>query len=83
MNVAFHPDVYKQLQQLPRTVFAAALSAIIALTHNPRPAGVKKLVGSRSDWRIRIGEYRIVYEIDDTSKTVTILGVAHRRDAYR
>jgi mRNA interferase RelE/StbE len=83
VNVAFHPDIYKQLQQLPRTVFAAALSAIIALTHNPRPAGVKKLVGSRSDWRIRIGEYRIVYEIDDTSKTVTILGVAHRRDAYR
>lgn len=80
MNVAFHPDVYKQLQQLPRTVFAAALSAIVALTHNPRPAGVKKLVGSRSDWRIRIGEYRIVYEI---STTVTILGVAHRRDAYR
>jgi mRNA interferase RelE/StbE len=82
VNVAFHPDVYKQLQQLPRTVFAVALSAI-GLTHNPRPAGVKKLVGSRSDWRIRIGEYRIVYEIDDTTKTVTILGVAHRRDAYR
>jgi mRNA interferase RelE/StbE len=83
VNVAFHPDVYKQLQQLPRTVFAAALSAIISLTHNPRPAGVKKLVGSRIDWRIRIGEYRIVYEIDDATETVTILGVAHRRDAYR
>lgn len=83
MNLAFHPDVSKQLQQLPRTVFGAALNAIIALTHNPRPAGVKKLVGSRSDWRIRIGEYRIVYEIDDTSKTVTILGVDHRRAAYR
>jgi mRNA interferase RelE/StbE len=83
VNVAFHPDVDKQLQHLPRPVFAAALSAIIALTHNPRPAGVKKLVGSRSDWRIRIGEYRIVHEIDDTTETVTILGVAHRRDAYR
>lgn len=83
MNVAFHPDVYKQLQQLPRTVFSLALSAIIALTHNLRPAGVKKLVGSRGDWRIRIGEYRIVYEIDDNTKIVTILGVAHRRDAYR
>ncbi len=83
MNLEFHPDVYKQLQHLPRTVFAAALSAIIALMHDPRPAGVKKLVGGRSDWRIRIGEYRIVYEIDDATKTVTILGVAHRRDAYR
>ena len=83
MNLAFHPAVYKQLQQLPRTVFTAELSAIIALSHNPRPAGVKKLVGGRSDWRIRIGEYRIVYEIDDSSTTVTVLGVAHRRDAYQ
>lgn len=83
MNVAFHPDVHKQLQHLPRTVFTAALSAIISLSHNPRPAGVKKLVGSQNDWRIRIGEYRIVYEIDNTTNTLTILGVAHRRDAYR
>lgn len=83
MNVAFHPDVYKQLQQLPRQVFSAALNAIIALTHNPQPVGVKKLVGSRSDWRIRIGEYRIIYEIDDTANTITVLQVEHRRDAYR
>lgn len=83
MNIAFHPDVYKQLQQLPRQVFSAALTAIIALSHNPRPAGVKKLTGSRSDWRIRIGEYRIIYEIDDTAKTVTVLQVQHRRDVYR
>ncbi|MGH3786822.1 MAG: type II toxin-antitoxin system RelE family toxin [Pseudonocardiaceae bacterium] len=83
MNIAFHPDVYKQLQQLPRQMFSAALHAIIALTHNPRPIGVKKLVGSRSDWRIRLGEYRIIYEIDDTAETITVLQVEHRRDAYR
>ena len=83
MNIAFHPDVYKQLQQLPRQVFSAALNAIITLTHNPRPAGVKKLVGSHSDWRIRIGEYRIIYEINDSAKTITVLQVEHRRDAYR
>jgi mRNA interferase RelE/StbE len=83
VNVAFHPDVYKQLQQLPQWAFSAALNAIIALTHEPRPAGVKKLTGSRSDWRIRIGEYRIIYEIDDTAKTVTVLQVEHRREVYR
>lgn len=83
MNITFHPDVYKQLQQLPRQVFSAALKAIIDLAHNPRPAGVKKLVGSHSDWRIRIGEYRIIYEIDDTGKAVTVLQVEHRHDAYR
>lgn len=83
MNIAFHPDVYKQLQQLPRQAFSTALNAIIALAHTPRPPGVKKLVGSRSDWRIRIGEYRILYEIDDTAQTVTVMRVEHRRDAYR
>lgn len=83
MNVAFHPDVYKQLHSLPRRVFSAALNAIIALTHTPRPLGVRKLAGSRSDRRIRIGEYRIIYEIDDTAKTVTVLQVEHRREVYR
>lgn len=78
MNVTFHPDVHKQLQ-----VFLAALHSIIALTHNPRPVGVTKLVGSRNDWRIHIGEYRIIYEIDDTAKTITVLQVEHRRNAYR
>lgn len=83
MNVTFHPDVYKQLQQLPRRVFSAALNTIVSLTHEPRPPGVTKLVGSRSDWRIRVGEYRIVYEIDDATGTITVLRVGHRREAYR
>lgn len=83
MKVAFHPDVYKQLQALPRTVFGAALRAIVDLTHDPRPPGVKKLAGSRVDWRLRIGEYRIIYEIDDRARTVTVMRVAHRRESYR
>lgn len=83
MNVQFHPDVYKQLQNLPRPAFAAALEVILTLAHTPRPAGVKKLAGSRGDWRVRIGEYRIIYEIDDRAKTVTVMRVAHRRDSYR
>lgn len=83
MTIACHPDVYKELQRLPRQAFPAVLNAIIALAHDPRPAGVKKLAGSSSDWRIRIGEYRVIYEIDDTARTMTVLRVAHRRDAYR
>lgn len=83
MKVEFHPDVYKQLQQLPRPVFAAALNAIVALTRDPRPSGVRKLVGSRSDWRLRIGEHRIVYEVDDQAGRVVVMQVRHRRDVYR
>ncbi len=83
MRIAFHPDVCKQLQRLPRPVLAAALDQIIGLTHDPRPAGARKLVGSASDYRIRIGEYRIVYEVDDADAVVTVLIVAKRSDAYR
>lgn len=83
MSVRFHPDVYQQLQSLPRPAFAAALEVIGSLAYTPRPAGVKKLAGSRSDWRVRIGEYRIIYAIDDRAKTVTVMRAAHRRDSYR
>jgi mRNA interferase RelE/StbE len=81
--VSFHPDVYKQLHQLPRSVFAAVLDKIVALAHEPRPHGVKKLVGSSADWRVRAGEYRIVYEINDRAESVIVMRVAHRRDVYR
>lgn len=83
MTVDFHPDVVKALQRLPRSVFLAALTAIVALSHDPRPAGAKKLVGSDSDWRIRIGEYRVIFAIDDVGDRVTVLRVAHRREVYR
>ncbi|WP_328407370.1 type II toxin-antitoxin system RelE family toxin [Nocardia sp. NBC_00403] len=58
------------------------MRAIIALTKDPRPTGSKKLVGSQ-DWRIRIGQYRIVYEIDDKEQVLTVFTVAERSDAYR
>lgn len=83
MNVEFHPAVYKQLQQLPRPAFAAALTAILGLVDDARPSGAVKLAGAQSDWRVRIGEYRIVYEIDDRTRTVTVLRVRDRRDVYR
>ncbi|WP_405178786.1 type II toxin-antitoxin system RelE/ParE family toxin [Nocardia sp. NBC_01377] len=82
MKARFHSDVLKQLQNLPREVFESALHAIIELIENPRPRGAKKLVG-RTDWRIRLGQYRIVYEIDDDEQVVTIMTVAKRSDAYR
>jgi mRNA interferase RelE/StbE len=84
VKIDFHPDTFKALQQLPRPAFTAALRAIVALADQPRPYGAKKLVGSgANDWRVRIGEYRIVYEINDSAGTITIMRVAHRRDVYR
>ncbi len=55
---------------------------ITALSDDPRPVGAKKLVGS-AQYRIRIGDYRVVYDIEDTVLRVTVVRVAHRRNAYR
>lgn len=83
MKIEFHPNVYKELQQLPKAVFAAALDKIITLASDPRPNGATKLAGAGNDWRVRIGQYRIVYEINDRTGVITIMRVAKRSDAYR
>jgi mRNA interferase RelE/StbE len=57
--------------------------ALIGLQSQPRPSGVKKLSGRHQDWRVRVGDYRILYEIDDDQQQITIWRIAHRREAYR
>jgi mRNA interferase RelE/StbE len=56
--------------------------ALEELAGDPRPPGIKKLKG-REGWRLRIGDYRVIYEIDDTQKIIIVLHVGHRRDIYR
>lgn len=83
MKIQFHSDVLKQLQRFPRAECETALNMIIGLSHDPRPLGAKKLVGSTNDWRVRFGRYRIVYSIDDAAGELTVFVVAKRSDAYR
>jgi mRNA interferase RelE/StbE len=83
MRIAFHPDVLKQLQRLPRIELETALQVIIGLSHEPRPTNAKKLVGNKNDWRVRFGQYRVVYSVDDAAGEVTVFNVAKRSDAYR
>jgi len=71
----------KELASLPKSNYQRSRDAIAALSSNPRPAGCKKLSG-REGWRIRSGDYRIIYEIDDRQKRITVLHVGHRRDVY-
>lgn len=68
---------------LDRTVIARVLPRIEALGNQPRPSGCTKLRGLAALWRIRIGDYRVVYSIDDSRRVVDIIAVRHRRDAYR
>lgn len=72
----------KELGALGGEAYGRVRDAIAALAEDPRPTGCLKLTG-RDGWRIRIGNYRVVYEIDDNSQTVTVLHIGHRRDVYR
>lgn len=71
----------KELAGLPKPDYERTRNAITALTDEPRPHGCKKLVG-RDGWRIRSGDYRVIYEIDDVAQRVTILHIGNRRDVY-
>jgi mRNA interferase RelE/StbE len=57
--------------------------AIAGLAKNPRPTGCRKLVGAKDDWRIRIGDYRVIYQIADSVRIVRINRVRHRLEVYR
>lgn len=71
----------KVLAGLPKADYERIRDAAAGLAENPRPAGCKKLVG-REGWRIRAGDYRVIYELDDAQKKVTVLHIGHRRDVY-
>ena len=73
----------RDLRRLPRALFERVNERILVLRDDPRPHGVRKLAGVLEGWRVRVGDYRILYQIDDEAKTVTIVRVKHRREAYR
>jgi mRNA interferase RelE/StbE len=79
-SVAIKPSAKKELEALPDSVLARAVSKIGSLANLPRPAGCKKLKGHNDQWRIRIGDWRVVYIIDDTSKIVRVTRIAHRSE---
>jgi mRNA interferase RelE/StbE len=72
----------RELDSLDDSVFKRIDRKILALADNPRPPGCKKLRGYRDQWRIRVGDWRVVYLIDDEAKLITIMRVAHRREVY-
>ncbi len=82
-RIFFRPSADRQLQRLPRDAQRRIVREVAALAHDPRPPGVGNLSGAHDLWRIRIGDYRVVYEIEDDRLVVLVLRVAHRRDLYR
>lgn len=82
-EVLIERRVERELRRLPRAVFRRIVRAMAGLAENPRPSGCRKLAGTENDWRIRVGDYRVVYEIVDAEKAVRVMYVRHRRDVYK
>ena len=81
-ELAFRRSVAKDLRAIPKRDVARILERIRRLASDPRPPGCEKLSGMER-YRIRQGAYRILYEIEDNTVTVTVVKVAHRREMYR
>ena len=71
----------KALSKLPQQDYPRVRDAIRSLASDPRPAGCKKLTG-RDGWRLRVGRYRVLYEVADRVRVVTVLDVGDRKDIY-
>ena len=81
-SVDFTTAAARQVRKLPRPARDRILDAIEDLGEDPRPHGAKKLVGESTAWRIRIGDYRVIYDVLDDVLTVTVVRAAHRREVY-
>ncbi|MGH7282426.1 MAG: type II toxin-antitoxin system RelE family toxin [Polyangiaceae bacterium] len=82
-GVEIRPAALKDLRALDRPVQRRIATAIDALAREPRPQGAKKLVSADDLYRVRVGDLRIVYAIDDRVLTVLVVRIRHRREVYR
>lgn len=80
--IEIKPSARKELEGLPDHVLPRVIRKMESLGHNPMPAGCKKLKGYRDHWRIRVGDWRVLYIVDDTAKRVSVTRIAHRREVY-
>ena len=72
----------REMASLPKTAFHAISKKVLDLESNPRPQRCKKLSG-RQEYRVRVGDYRILYVVDDVAKTIKVVAVGNRKDVYR
>jgi len=81
-TVEVKPAARKELEALPDKMLARVVRKLESLANNPRPTGCKKLKGYQDQWRIRVGDWRVVYFVDDAGKLVSVTRIAHRREVY-
>jgi mRNA interferase RelE/StbE len=82
-RIEFAPAADRQFRKLPRDIQARLKVRIDALMGNPRPRGVEKLQGEDDHYRIRIGDYRVIYQVLDKVLLILVVKIGHRREIYR
>jgi mRNA interferase RelE/StbE len=82
-QITFSRSARKELQKLEDALLHKIFLKIENLTTNPKPVGCRKLQSYEDLWRIRIGDYRVLYSINETEKQIDIIAVRHRKEAYK
>ena len=81
--VTFARSARRELESLSDTLIGRILPRIENLADIPRPSGCRKLSGEQNLWRLRVGDYRVIYSVNDSQRVVDIVAVRDRKDAYR
>ncbi len=81
-QIQFTTAAARQVQKLPGRARAKVLAVIATLADDPRPHGSRKLTGEDDAWRVRVGGYRVIYDVADTLLEITVVRAAHRREVY-
>lgn len=81
--VGIRRSAQKELDAIPSPHYEKLEEKLLSLRDTPRPVGCKILEGTEKNWRVRVADYRIVYEIDDRSQTITVIKIGHRSRIYR
>lgn len=82
-SLRFASSAEKELKKLPAQLVARIFPHLEDLSEHPRPSGSKKLRGGDCEWRIRVGDYRVVYTIDDRKLVVEVTRIRHRSEVYK
>ena len=82
-RIVLTPEARRNLLKLPKDVVRRVDACILALAEEPRPPQTRKLRGAENLWRVRVGDFRIIYTIEDKKLLIVIIRIGHRREVYR
>ncbi len=82
-NIKWKSSARKEIKKLPKDIILKIVDTIEGLVENPFPSGSRKIIGAQHTYRIRVGNYRIVYSVESNNLLILIIRIRHRRDVYK